>query len=323
MSTFARIYIDLLNLGSQPSSDGDAKTMCKQAINRTYRRIGSLTGQDTRRREFTFTSVASTSKFGLPLYVREILNIEESTNTRRLIPITPSQYDERYVASTQTGDPTHYYNFGDFGVQRQPASALTLVFSSSNANDTGKLRVTGLNGSTVLVSELVTLSGTSNVTTTNSYNPAMRIVKQTATLSNINGNITVTDGSNTLAVIPFWVNAPTYQWIEFFPIPDSAITYTVRALSYLPDLVNDEDWPEIDEDYHDLLLYGAGMEVLPSFGKADVAALFKRMYDEMLKRYLGEVANDQPNVIKVFHEVQLGSILPARPLIPGVDFLAS
>ena len=323
MSTFARIYTDLLNLGSQPTGAGDAQTMCKQAINRVYRRIGSLTGQDTRRREFTFASVASTSKYGLPLYVREILNMEESTNTRRLIPISPSQFDEKYVASTQTGDPTHYYNFGDFGVQRQPASALTLVFSSSNANDTGKMRVTGLNGSTVLVSELVTLNGTSNVTTTNSYATVIRIVKQTATLANINGNVTITDGTNTLAVIPFWVDAPTYQWIEFFPIPDSAITYTVRALAYLPDLINNEDWPEIDEDYHDLLLYGAGVEVLPSFGKADVAVLFKKMYDDMLKRYLGEVAKDQPNVIKVFHEVQLGPILPARPLIPGVDYLAS
>ena len=322
MSTFSKLYVDLLNLGSQPSS-GDSKTMAKAAINRTYRQVAGVTGHDIRRREFTFASVASTSKYGLPLYVKDILNIEESTNTRRLQPLTPSQYDERYVATTTSGDPTHYYNFGDFGVQRQPASASTLKFVSSSANDTGKLRVTGLNGSSVLVSELVTLTGTTNVTTSNSYATVHRIAKQGGTSTVLTGNVTVTDGTNTLAIIPYWVDSPTYQWIEFYPIPDGIITYTIRALSYLPDLVNDEDWPEIDEDFHDLLLYGAGIEVLPSFGNADLAALFGQLFAKRLREYKGEVAKDQPNIIRVFHEVQLGSLLPARPLIPGIDFLAT
>ncbi len=319
--TFNDIVSQVLDLSSQKSG-GDYETMVKNAVNRAYRRVLQRVDQDNQYREFSLTSAASTSKYGMPLYVKKVLNIEDATNNKRVELISSSEYDVSYPGTSTSGPPDTCYVLGRYGTQAQPSSAGTIQVVSSNAADDGanfKLRVTGF-VSSQLQTEQITLDGTTAATSSNSYdaNGLERLVKEAASGSSFTGTLTISDGTTTFATIPPSWTSPTYLWIEFHPIPSSAITYTVRAIMHKPDLINDGDWPELDEDFHNMLIWGASAEVLPVVGKST-------MGDKMAQRFengINEMSDYQqmrPNRVRVFSDVTSSPSLPRRPLIPGVD----
>lgn len=319
MPTFKEIKTRLLNIGAQDAGS-DAEDMVAAAINNTYRRILSLKSADLRKREFSFSVASGTSQYGLPLYVRTDLNFDDASNTRSLIEMSSAEYDKFIPGSTDTGAPTHYYKIGKFGVQTQPENAGAITVVSDLTSDDGNRYVTvqGYDASGTLIREKVTLDGTTEVTTSASFTTVERVIKSVDSGYSITGNITVTDADdNVLSIIPSWVQSPSYLWVEFWPEPDATYTYTLRAVAYKPDLVNDDDWPEIDEDFHDLIEYGAGSDVLPTFGKESVAVLYADKFRERIREYKSYV-DPTPNLIGVFENVQMGRYLPRSPWIPGV-----
>ena len=81
-----------------------------------------------------------------------------------------------------------------------PSSAAQLIIFSSSASDTGQtLALTGRNAAGSIVSESMSLNGTSNVTSSNAFERVL-----TAYLSNVGvGNVTVSgNGVNEIAEIP-------------------------------------------------------------------------------------------------------------------------
>ena len=119
------------------------------------------------------------------------------------------------------------------------------------------------------------MTGTTSVNTSNTYDSTLgveRISKDPVSSFTFAGNITVTDSaSNTLSVLPVWWDSPDYDWIQLHPNPDAAITYNIRVEMRKPPLVNDSDWPEIDQEFHDILIWGVTQDLLPTLGKASVA----------------------------------------------------
>lgn len=297
--------------------------MVKAAVNRVYRRLLQLTDSETERREFSLTTVANTSQYGMPLYVKTVLNIEDATNQKRVYDISWREFDDAYPGDTTTGGPDKAYPLGEFGVQTQPENngVISVVSDSNSDNTSHRLRLTGFNSSSVLISELVTVNGTTSASTTNSFTTLERLTKRlTVETASWSGNLTITDAdSNTLAIIPTWWDAPSYQWYEFQPIPDAAYTYTVRALMRKPNLVHNEDWPEINEDFHSLLVQGGAIEVLPSSGKTELASFIKRDFEEGIQELKG-VRDKQPNRIRTFADIQNVPHLPRRPLIKNIDY---
>ncbi len=325
MPTFGKLKADLLYYAGDDVS-GDPETMAEAAINRAYRRVLRASRQDSLRREFTLTTASSRAKYGLPLHVKHILNIEDPDNDRVVPEIPAAEFDLRYAGRSDAGDPDSYYVFGTYGVQRQPNSAGVLSVVSSSTSDVTNffMRVDGYNANGTLISEKVTINGTTSVSTTTSFAPSLggieRLVKSTTNSGySFTGYLTVTDDdSNTLAIIPAWEESPEFLWVEFFPVPDSAITYTIRCLSYKPDLSNDDDWPDISKEYHDLILYDAGQELLPNFGKRVDAENFALMARDGYKA-LKSQSSRRMNKVQVFSNVQQASTLPRRPLVRGVD----
>lgn len=307
----------VLALGSQDDT-GDPKVLVQNAINFRYRQILAAVKQDHVLRELSLTTVAATSKYGLPLYVKDILNIEDTTNKKSLHEMSRRGFDKGYPGVTDTGTPDEYYSFGRFGVQKQPASAGAIGIVSDDSSDVGKLRVTG-KVSNNLETELITLNGTTEASGSKSFATVERIAKEDDDTRQLDGNITVEDSSNnTIATIPTWVKSPTYIWIELRAIPDAALTYTIRAWGFKPDLVNDEDWPEFDEDFHDLLVLGAAASTLSAFGKEregqkSLGEFMARMRD--FKRQ----HDPRPNQIKIFTDVTNRPSIPRRPLVTGID----
>ena len=324
---FRELIDNILDLASQDAG-GDFEDMTKAALNREYRRLLNEVNQDTLRREFTLTTASGTSKYGMPLYVKEVLNIEDPDNDRRIYDISQKEFDVGYPGGADSGDPWKAYPLGRYGVQAQPATATTITAVSSSPSDTGAhlLRVTGYNSAGVLATEnlIIASSGATTSGITYGIGGLERLAKRITTAGTVwIGNITVaTSGASpvTLAVIPVWWDSPTYLWYEFYPIPDSAITYTVRAIARKPDLVNNEDWPEFDEEFHWLLEMGAAMEVLPIIGKMSIADRFRVDYDKGVHQYRAS-QNQRHNRIRVFSEVNREYTMPGRPLIEGVDFV--
>ena len=323
-----REVIDRVLALSAQGSGGAFEELVKFGVNATYMRILDTGLVPHEHREFAFSTVASTSQYGLPLYVRKVLNIEDPDNDRSLWETSARQFDHSYAGSSSSGDPIQSYSLGTRGVQAFPASdgTLTLV-SDSNVDDGGNflVRVTGFNTAGVLVTEQVTMDGTSNVTTANSYDSTLgveRITKEPASGFAFTGNVTVKDDdANTISVIPFWWDSPDYEWIEFQPVPGSAITYTLRVEMRKPPLINDGDWPEFDQEFHDMLVWGTTQDILPAFGKGDVAATHRFSFDNRMAEFKRE-KDSTPNAVWTFSNVQSRVGIanrPHRPLIPGVD----
>jgi hypothetical protein len=87
-----------------------------------------------------------------------------------------------------------------------------------------------------------------------------------------------------------------------------------------PDLVNDEDWPEVSDEFHNVLVWGAASEVMPSVGKFPQAQLMQRNYQDGLRRYKQATGMTQPNRIRVMSDVTTARAGFNRPLIAGIDY---
>ena len=313
-------------------SSGRFETLVNVTMNGVYRRIldsGVVPHEET---VFTQTSVASQASMGLPLYVRKITTVVDPTTPRFVWRTTPKAFDLDDPGSTDTGTPTMAFSLGTRGVEKYPAADGALTVESSLAADKGsnfKVRITGWDTTGILVSEDVTMNasaGTTAVTTVNSYDSTLgveRVVKLPASGMSFAGNVIVKDSSgNVISTIPVHWLSPDYIWIQFDPIPGSAITYNIRAEMRKPPLVNDGDWPEFDQEYHQLLVYGTTMELLPGLGKPQVGSAHRLTYKEMFREFTG-IKNESPSAIWVFGDVQSNagaSNRPHPPLTKGVHF---
>ena len=94
--------ISYLNLAASEESGDEFETMAKRAVNLIYDELLAETDTDFERREYSFTTVSGVSKYGMPLYVQQVLNIEDNTNDRQIALKTSQDFDrERAGSSTQ------------------------------------------------------------------------------------------------------------------------------------------------------------------------------------------------------------------------------
>ena len=199
MPNFLKLQTDLLNYCSVPV-DGDQLVMAKSAINRYHMEILRAIGQDVLTREFSFDTIDGTKQYGLSSSIQDVLNIEDPANIRRLINVTSGYYDRAWPGTTETGAPHYYYELNRQGVRQQPESAGVLSVVSDNTLDTTNyfIRFVGFDSNGELQSEKVTLTGTSSVSTAQSFDPdqggVVRMSKSTTSDSyGWNGTLTVSD----------------------------------------------------------------------------------------------------------------------------------
>lgn len=322
MPTYKELRDTLLELAGQDAG-GEFEDMTKRAVNRTYRRLLSEVNQDETRREFSLSTSASTSQYGMPLGVSRILNIEDGTARRRLRELTPTEFDRLYPGTTSTGDARQFYVFGAFGVQTQPTAGTITVVSSSASDDSDFfIRIQGTDSNGTWQSEQVTMNGTTDVTTTASFSTIEQIAKSANSGNTWTGIVTVSDSAaSVLTRIPQATTSPTHLWVEFYPIPDDTRTLTVRSMSRKPDLLNDNDWPQLHEDWHELVVLGAGPELMIAAGKPNQAQRMLAEFQDMLPRMKARVQY-RPS-LKTFRNIQNqpGFVPDDRPLIQGVDFV--
>ena len=307
---------------------GEFENLVDMSANAVYQRLLLLVATEHEVREFSLTTVASTGTYGLPLNVQRLIAIEDTTARKILFDVTQQEFLHRYPGTITTGIPDNARPFGSFGVQKQPAVAglITLV-SSSTADDGANFIVvlTGFDSSGNRVRQEVTMDGTTNAASTVSFTTLERVVKAPASGNTFTGSITVKDSSsNILTVIPTWWESPEHIWIEFYPIPAAAETYILSAEMRMPPLVEDEDWPEIESGFHDLIWRGVIQDLFPKIGLSIVSDKMRDTLDDRMDEFL-EFNGAQPvNRTLVFANVwsESGNRQRSnRPRISGVDFV--
>ena len=397
--TYKQLREHILDLASEESGD-EFEDMVKVAINLIYFELLEETENDMERREFTLTTAAGRSQYGLPLYVERVLNFDDPTAKWQIEMISPNQFDREEPGNVDSGTALKAYPLGDFGIERQPVVSSKLkILSSSSADDGDNFNcvVRGMS-SGVLIRETNAFSynatpASNGVETTATFdaNGLERFVLSTAQNKTFAGTVTVKDAdisatvdtgttaSSTTTLVtdtsglsstddtyngktitftsgdlddtsttitdydastleftfeavgsapandvtftidgwklmelpPFYGDSPTFQWWEFHPIPSDKRDFTVRALMRKPPLINDDDWPEIPENYHDLIVEGASL--LPSVGKTGAADRSQRRFDRRLRKFSGKSQKRAgrlrtfENVTNVFVNVSSGS----------------
>ena len=191
---FQEMVDQVLDLSGADAGD-DFEAMVKAALNRVSRHLLNTVDADQERREFSYTLPANTRQGGLPLLVKQVLNIDDATNLKRVYDISAREFDVLHPGTTTTGDPDKAYPMGEFGVQVQPSSAENVRIKSSSASDAGSnfnVRVTG-EVSGVLVTEKIQLNGTTNVNSTNTYDASRleRVTKVSASGTAWTGYLTL------------------------------------------------------------------------------------------------------------------------------------
>lgn len=307
---------------------GDFESMVGLGVNTAYRDVMELDIIPHTERIFTLSTTSGTSRYGLPIYIKRVLNIEDPTTPKFVWESNTRLFDRVYAGTTESGTPNVSFPLRVFGTQKLPSTTATLTLVSSSSNDTGsnyKVRVTGFDGSSNLVTELVTMTGTSAVATTKSYSSTLgveRVTKQPASGVSFVGDVTVKDNAgNQIALIPTWWDSPEYAWIQFHPIPSASITYNIRCEMRKPPLVNDSDWPDFDQDFHDLLVWGTTKDLLPALGQTSTGDRHRVTYENRLQTFR-RTKDERPGVLLVFSDVQSGyqgAQRPPTPWIPGID----
>jgi hypothetical protein len=202
----------------------------------------------------------------LPDFIDRVQAVRGS-NQMTLGGVEPVLYFQ--VAPTifeQTGAPLGFSMLTPVGVAVLPASAEKLRFTSSDASDKSTIFVRGESGGTVLT-ESITLNGTSNVDTVNLYDVPITIGKGITA-----GDITVkgVTSGGTLQVIPAGLREKKHLRLWLLPQSTSTATVLVLGKRKIQPLVADEDTPIITGCQNVLISATAG-DLFKRMGQADAA----------------------------------------------------
>lgn len=247
------------NTSTSTSNANDILPKVKDWVRTRYDRIlrsfpwGELT------RTYNLSVTASTRDYSLRYDLEQIIKIWDTTNGTELIEKSIQDHI-RFTAinlevsgNVQTGSPETYVDIGSKSVSALLSTADQVqVLSTSVSDVTPKIiRITG-EVSGMLVSENLTLNGTSAVTSTNTYDSGSELIVSAGTsdgtLSDLSGVVTVREQdttSNVLAKLAPNERAPFYKWIRLSPTPAKAITAQIWYKRRWMPLRDDNDVPLI------------------------------------------------------------------------------
>lgn len=207
--------------------------------------------------EVTFSTEASRrvyalhEEFGRPLYIRNNTTKEYMEE----VPIRGLPEDNADW-NNDTGDAWHFFYGGMQPVTRQPSAAATVSVVSSSASDTTpSVTIYGQNASGQVVSEAVTLTGTTPAVSTTSFQVILDVVKSAATV----GTVTVSAESQTILTLLPAQMGKQYKTIHLIELPGSSQTIGYRFYRQPRQLSADYDIPLIPAPHSEVLVWDALM----------------------------------------------------------------
>lgn len=271
--TFLQMKQDVYRRCGHPSSpQTEVVTRIDAFLNRWNRKILSAKGMEPLRRvTLSVSSVANQATYGIAL--QKIRYVFEATTQRRIWEKTLAWYTNRFPDPTRfTGTPTDWVPLGLTRIHTRPSAACELFVVSTEAADTGTVRVTATRSNGYQVALSKALTGTTPVSMSTTITDVIDIsdVRLSAAQT---GTVTVTQGSGgtELSKMVIGQTAPRFLRIALAPTPAAVITYSIIGIAPLVDMANDTDEPFEDADFHDILVDGAVHDEWMSRGRAPEA----------------------------------------------------
>jgi len=193
-----------------------------------------------------------------------IVDIHDRTNDYHLNPKSPQRGGREHADEQDSSSTPNVYWPEQTSIKTQPASASQLTIESSSTSDTSQtVRIWGRDASGNELTEEKTLTGTSAVTSANTYTTIDKVSKSDVT----DGYITIKSNAGvvTNAIIDAKEYEATYLKIHLVRRPNSAIEYTITYKRKFRRLVNDNDTMLISCDT--AVKIGAYADALRKFDK--------------------------------------------------------
>ena len=249
----------LQNTSTSTSNANDLRPKIKDWCRTRYDRILRAFPWDELNRSYNLSVTSGTRDYALRYDLESIIKMWDSTHGCEI-----TAYDIRdhirfnainleVSGNVQTGNPDQYIDIGSKSVSALLSIADQVQVLSTSASDVSPMviRISG-EVSGILVSESLTLTGTSAVTSTNTFDAGAELTvsagTSSGTLQDLAGVVTVrekTTTSNVLAKLAANERAPYYKWIRLSPTPSSSITTQVWYKRRWYPLTNDNDVPLI------------------------------------------------------------------------------
>ena len=261
MLTYANLQSRVLRWIDEGDNTASTTTaLVQDALNASHRRLAGKRNWRWLKwpREETIVTVANTRVYALHPQCAKIRTMWD-TNNNTYVPSVPlAQWPQVGVNRSSTLAYPYGYTFGPvWPVAVQPSSTVITAVSSSGSDGSGPaVVVTGLDTSSNYVSETLTLTGATPVTSTNTYRHISSVTK-TGTFV---GTVTLKSGSTTLLTLSVTEYGKQYPTIEFVESPQAAITisYTFQRGPRLLSVDNDipDTFPNDSAEIHvyDVLL---------------------------------------------------------------------
>ena len=186
-------------------------------------------------------TTAAQDFLNFPPSVRRVLMLSQGSTPAWLRFSDTQDFVRQFYADLTTqGTPTDWAEDGEHMVLAQPSSASTLSLTSASASDLSQtVRVIGRDANGILLSESMSINGTSAVVSANTYTTIEQIAKSATSV----GIFTLTSNSAAVTVARI---APSelsmaIQRARLFLVPDAAIAMKWIAKKHPVRLVNPED----------------------------------------------------------------------------------
>lgn len=259
--TFKRIQVRAMaavqNTSTSTSNANDLLPKVKDWCRTRYDRIMRSFPWAELNRNYNLSIVAGTRDYALRYDLEDIIKIWDTTHGFEITAIDIRDHIRfnavmlEVSGNVQTGNADQYVDIGSKGCSALLSTSDQVQVLSSSASDVTPMciRITG-EVSGMPVSENLTLTGTSAVTSTNTFDSGaeLQITAGTTdgTLVDLVGVVTVREQdttSNVLAKLAPNERAPLFRWIRLSITPSEAVTAQIWYKKRWMALVNNNDAP--------------------------------------------------------------------------------
>ena len=282
-----------------------------EAVKRAVARVWNAKTWAFRGRITSVTTTASSELVSLPHYVGEPYLMLSANSPYYITPVRQDTFFKNIPNPVSEGNPQIVRLFEYDSVDLQPTSASTLsLASSSSADTTQQVLVKGLVSSEIDY-ELVSLSGTSTVTTTKSFSKIFAVTKSAET----SGRVTITSNGAavTNVVLAAKQKISRHKLMRLYPIPNSAIVITIHHYSLPPELTTEYEDTEIPPRWDYVVDQFAYSLALQAKGQTQLAEFTTQM--QLADKFLNEdmvveeyISTDEPIVPERFAGGSSGSL---------------
>jgi len=260
MRTFLQLQDDTLRkIGDEDDSD-KMRELVKDSLNTVHRQI--LT---ERRYQFMLwpkvetLSVEADRKF-YPLHPQfGQLWYGQNNETGDWLEEVPAGEIAQMGDNLITGESENPYRFVLTSIQnvkQQPVTSGVLVVTTSGGTESAsnKIFIKGINSSGEYVEETLSSGSAWNTLTSSTSWSIVEAISKNGVFTR---TITCTIGAITVLTLLVSEYGRQYRQLEITKIPTTAIDFLYRFYKKPLKLVNDYDLPQIPEEYDDILVYGA------------------------------------------------------------------